>query len=181
MKKIGEPLPGAAVFEWPIHRDTRGYFLESFRTDLLAEHGIDATFVQDNISSSHQGVLRGLHFQNPRAQGKFVMPLNGTLYDVIVDIRPTSSRFGEWAAIDLDATRGHAIWIPSGFAHGFQAVSEHALVLYKVTDYWAPGAEHTIRWNDPMLGIHWPITDPILSAKDAQAPAWTEMAWPTGA
>ncbi|HEY4136562.1 MAG TPA: dTDP-4-dehydrorhamnose 3,5-epimerase [Alphaproteobacteria bacterium] len=175
MKKLSEPLPGVAVFEWPIHRDRRGCFLEIFRADKLAAHGIAADFVQDNISSSHRGVLRGLHFQNPHAQGKFVIPLSGRIYDVTVDVRRDSPHFGRWAAVELDGDEGTAIWIPPGFAHGFQVLSEQSTVLYKVTEFWAAGAEHTIRWDDPALGIAWPVADPVLSDKDALAPLLAEL------
>ena len=147
--------------------DDRGWFSETFRADILAEAGIDVAFVQDNQSRSRKNVLRGLHYQNPRAQGKLLRVLAGEIFDVAVDIRRGSARFGNWDAVRLSADNRCALWVPPGFAHGFLVISDYAEVLYKTTDYWAPEHEHCILWDDPQLAINWPLDGPPeLSAKD---------------
>ena len=151
--------------------DNRGFFLETYRASEFAAHGIQANFVQDNLSHSVHGVLRGLHYQKqPKAQGKLVMVLNGEILDVAVDIRRGSPTYGRWAGVRLSADRGDMIYVPTGFAHGFCVLSQEAKVLYKVTDDYAPELDRGIVWNDPAIGIEWPIAKPVLSTKDAQLP-----------
>lgn len=156
------------------HGDERGWFAEIHNADRYAAAGIPASFVQDNISYSRKGVLRGLHYQTGvHAQGKLVQVLGGEIFDVAVDIRPESDQFGLWTARVLTSGAGEQMWIPQGFAHGFLVVSETALVLYKCTAAYEPKAERSIRWNDPAIGIDWPAQPVELSAKDADAPSLT--------
>ena len=151
--------------------DDRGFFLESYKQSEFADNGIPWTFVQDNRSHSAQRVLRGLHYQmQPKAQGKLVMALVGEIYDVAVDIRTGSPTYGRWLGATLSAERFNMLYIPAGFAHGFCDLSERAEVLYKTTDEYAADLDRGIRWDDPEIGIDWPIAEPILSAKDAQLP-----------
>ena len=149
--------------------DARGYFLETYRSDLFMKAGIVAAFVQDNQSGSRQGVLRGLHYQVRQPQGKLVRVIAGEIYDVAVDLRRSSSTFGRWYGLVLSAQKKNQLWIPAGFAHGFYVLSEAAEIHYKATDYYAPQCERTLLWNDPALGIRWPLLDaaPVVSAKDA--------------
>jgi dTDP-4-dehydrorhamnose 3,5-epimerase len=150
--------------------DTRGYFLETYREDLFREAGIPTMFVQDNQSGSKQGVLRGLHYQIQQPQGKLVRVLAGEIYDVAVDLRRSSSLFGRWFGTVLSAQKKNQLWIPGGFAHGFYVLSETAEIHYKATDYYAPQWERTLLWNDPALGIRWPLIEgqsPVISVKDA--------------
>lgn len=175
MKVVGEPMPGVLLVETPVYRDMRGYFMECHHKQKLAALGIAAEFVQDNVSCSRAGTVRGLHFQLPNPQGKLVYPLKGCIYDVVVDVRRSSERFGAWAGVELREGDGRFLWIPPSFAHGFQALSDDTIVLYKVTDVWNPAAEHAIRWNDPKLGIAWPLPDAVLSPKDAAAPCLEEL------
>jgi dTDP-4-dehydrorhamnose 3,5-epimerase len=156
----------------PVTRgDARGWFLEAWRQKEYAEIGISGPFVQDNVSRSAHGVLRGLHFQEPHGQGKLVQVLEGAVWDVALDVRRGSPTFGRWVALELRADQQQRqIWIPPGFAHGFCVTSETALILYKCTEPYAPDAERVIAWNDPSLGIPWPIRNPTLSARDAAAP-----------
>ena len=146
--------------------DARGYFVELFHESRYRELGLEKPFVQDNTSFSHRGVLRGLHFQHPRPQGKLVTPLVGTIYDVAVDIRRSSPTFGQWAAATLSADRHDQLWVPEGFAHGFCVLSETALVTYKCTDVYEPKSEATLVFSDKDLGIPWPIESPVVSDKD---------------
>ena len=151
--------------------DDRGFFLESYKQSDFADNGIPWAFVQDNRSHSARRVVRGLHYEMlPRAQGKLVMALAGEIYDVAVDIRTGSPTYGRWVGATLSAERFNMLYIPVGFAHGFCVLSEQADVLYKVTDEYAADLDCGIRWDDPQLGIDWPLADPILSAKDAQLP-----------
>jgi dTDP-4-dehydrorhamnose 3,5-epimerase len=161
-------LPGVLLIEPAIARDDRGLFYESYnRRDFHAATGIDVEFVQDNHSSSVAGVLRGLHYQYPRAQGKLVRVLAGEVFDVAVDLRRGSPSFGRWEGIVLSATGRRMLWIPPGYAHGFLVLSDTAEVAYKVTDYWSRADERCLAWNDPALAIDWPLRGaPILSAKD---------------
>ena len=152
-----------------VHRDTRGHFLETFHAERYALAGIPGPFVQDNLSFSQRGVLRGLHYQWPRPQGKLVHVLQGEVFDVAVDIRRDSPTFGRWVGVTLSAENHHQLWIPPGFAHGFCVTSDAAQVAYKCTDYYVPENEHSIRWNDADIGIAWPISTPVLSGKDAAA------------
>lgn len=157
--------------------DSRGFFLETYRLDLFSKAGISAAFVQDNHSGSEQGVLRGLHYQIRQAQGKLVRVISGEIYDVAVDIRRSSPTFGKWVGLYLSAKNKQQLWIPPGFAHGFYVTSVWAEVAYKVTDYYAPEWERSLLWNDPALGIDWPLVHgkpPILSAKDARGKTLAE-------
>ncbi len=154
-------------------RDERGFFVESYnRRDFAEAVGADFEFGQDNHSRSTRGVLRGLHYQlSPHAQGKLVRVANGEIFDVAVDLRGDSPTFGRWFGIVLSAEKGNQLWIPPGFAHGFLTLSETADVLYKATDYYAPDCERTVAWDDPAIGIDWPLdVEPILSARDTAAP-----------
>ncbi|MGE5249911.1 MAG: dTDP-4-dehydrorhamnose 3,5-epimerase [Bacteroidota bacterium] len=153
-----------------VFEDERGFFLESYREDRFAEAGIHARFVQDNHSASGQGVLRGLHYQIRQPQGKLLRVVRGEVYDVAVDLRRSSPTFGRWVAVTLSAQAKNELWIPPGFAHGIYVLSPCAELLYKVTDYYAPQWERSLLWNDPALGIPWPLVEgrlPTLSGKDA--------------
>jgi dTDP-4-dehydrorhamnose 3,5-epimerase len=170
MNVIPTDIDGVLIIEPKVFGDQRGYFLESFSAKRYAEVGIKGPFVQDNVSFSSRGVLRGLHFQNPHGQGKLVSAPIGEVFDVAVDIRKGSATFGKWVGVHLTADSGRQLWIPPGLAHGFVVLSEKALFSYKCTDYYAPQAEHAILWNDPDIGIKWPIMDNIqLSPKDLNA------------
>jgi len=168
MKVIRTSIPDVLLFEPKVFGDARGFFLESYNEKVLQQvAGIGERFVQDNHSRSAKNVLRGLHYQIRQPQGKLVRVIAGTVIDVAVDIRRSSSTFGKWAAMELSADNKRISWVPMGFAHGFVVLSEHAEVLYKTSDYWAPEHERTIAWNDPDLAIDWPVDgEPILSVKD---------------
>lgn len=168
-------LPGVLILEPKVFGDTRGFFFESFNARGFAElTGIAATFVQDNHSRSAKGVLRGLHYQIRQAQGKLVRVTAGEVFDVAVDVRRSSPTFGQWTGNILSAENKRQLWIPPGFAHGFVVLSDNAEFLYKTTDYWAPEHERCIRWDDPQIGIQWPLeSPPALSAKDAQGAAFS--------
>jgi dTDP-4-dehydrorhamnose 3,5-epimerase len=168
-------FPELRTFEPPIFPDARGSFAELYNGTRYLDAGLTASFVQDNVSISHRGVLRGMHFQHPHAQGKLVTVLVGEVFDVAVDVRVGSPTFGRWAGFTLAAARLGQLWIPPGFAHGFVVTGDSAVVLYKVTESYVPSAECTIRWNDPALGIAWPVESPILAARDAAAPALAEV------
>ncbi len=153
-----------------VFEDERGFFLESYREEHFAAAGITVRFVQDNHSASTQGVLRGLHYQIKQAQGKLVRVIAGEIYDVVVDLRRSSSTFGRWVGVTLSAQNKNQVWVPPGFAHGFYVISPLAEILYKTSDYYAPQFERTLLWNDPALAIPWPLVNgmsPILSNKDA--------------
>ena len=163
-------LPDVVLVEPTIHEDGRGFFLESWSSRVFAEVGIDARFVQDNHSRSSLGSLRGLHYQTPCAQGKLVRVVIGRVFDVAVDLRASSPTFGRWVGRWLSDENHRMLWIPTGFAHGFYVASEIADFVYKCTDFYDPDHEHTLRWNDPEVGIEWPLLDdrpPVLSGKDA--------------
>ena len=166
-------IPDIVLFEPKVFADDRGFFMESFSQQIFQQlTGLDAAFVQDNHSKSARGVLRGLHYQlAPKAQGKLVRVVRGTVFDVAVDIRRSSPSFGQWVGTELSETNRRQIWIPPGFAHGFLVLSESAEFLYKTTEYYAPDLERCILWNDPRLAIDWPAgVAPQLSAKDQQSP-----------
>jgi dTDP-4-dehydrorhamnose 3,5-epimerase len=146
--------------------DERGYFMETYQQERYAEHGIPNTFVQDNVSFSQRGVLRGLHWQSPHEQGKLVSVLYGEVFDVVVDIRPDSPSFGKWVGRFLSAQNHYQLWVPPGLAHGFCVTSKDALFSYKCTDFYAPAAERCIRWDDKQLNIDWPLKDVLVSEKD---------------
>lgn len=175
-------LPDVVLIEPRTYADDRGFFRELYKRSDFAANGIPQAFTQVNFSHSQQGVLRGLHFQKPpKAQGKLVMALRGEIFDVAVDIRPESPTYGQWVSQVLSAERLQMLYVPAGFAHGFCVLSEEADVLYKVTEEYAPELERGIVWNDPDIGIHWPIADPILSLKDAQLPLLAEAVSSPGA
>lgn len=162
-------LPDVLLVQPVTHRDARGHFLETFHAERYAQAGIPGPFVQENLSFSHHGVLRGLHYQWPNPQGKLVFVLQGEIFDVAVDIRRQSPTFGRWAGVTLSADNHQQLWIPPGFAHGFCVTSAAALVTYKCTDYYAPECERAIRWDDADIGIAWPVSAPVVSGKDAAA------------
>jgi len=167
MKVVPSALPDVLIVEPRVFGDERGFFFESYNRRALADAGLDAEFVQDNHSRSLRGVLRGLHYQVERAQGKLVRVVEGEVFDVAVDIRRSSSTFGRWMGIALSAQNKRMLWIPPGFAHGFLVLSDSADFLYKTTDYWYPEHERSLLWNDPAIGIEWPLAGaPMLAAKD---------------
>ena len=168
MNFVPARLAGVVVIEAPVYRDSRGLFREVHHAARFADGGLTATFVQDNISRSTRGVVRGLHYQMVQPQGKLVSALRGTIYDVAVDLRRRSPTFGEWFGVELSDENGWSVYIPPGFAHGFCALTSEADVLYKCTELYAPAHERTILWSDPTLGIKWPLDgiSPIVSAKD---------------
>ena len=174
MKVTPTALPGVLILEPKVFGDARGFFLESFNQRAFDEAvGHHVEFVQDNHSRSQRGVLRGLHYQlPPHAQGKLVRVVSGAVFDVAVDMRRSSPRFGQWVGTELSAENQRQLWVPPGFAHGFLVLSERADFLYKTTVYYAPESEAAVRWDDPALGIAWPLNGsaPVLSAKDAAAP-----------
>jgi dTDP-4-dehydrorhamnose 3,5-epimerase len=167
---IETSLPGVLLIEPKVYADTRGFFMETYQAAHFRAHGIDAAFVQDNHSRSLRGVLRGLHYQEPNPQGKLVRCTRGALYDVAVDIRAGSPQFGKWTAAELTEENRRMMWLPPGFAHGFCALSEIADLVYKCTAFYEAANDRSILWNDPDLGITWPVAKPALSPKDAAAP-----------
>jgi dTDP-4-dehydrorhamnose 3,5-epimerase len=170
MKVQATAIPGVLIVEPVVFGDERGFFLESFNEREMCRIGIDAHFVQDNHSRSQQSVLRGLHYQIAHPQGKLVRAVSGRVFDVAVDIRRESPAFGKWVGVELSAENKRMFWLPPGMAHGFVVLSDSADFLYKATEYYDPKSERTILWNDPDLGIEWPLTgQPILSQKDAAA------------
>jgi len=169
MRFIPTELPEVIVIEPDVFRDPRGFFLETYQAEKYCAGGIPGPFVQDNHSRSTYGTLRGMHAQDRRPQGKLIRVLQGEIYDVAVDIRRDSPRFRRWVAVTLSAENFRQVYVPPGFAHGFCVLSEIAEVEYKVTDLYDPGGELHILWNDPAIGIRWPISAPVLSAKDAAA------------
>ncbi|MDB4968037.1 MAG: rfbC [Myxococcales bacterium] len=171
MKVIETALPGVLVIEPRVFSDDRGFFLETFSASRYAALGIPTQFAQDNLSRSVRGTLRGLHFQEPDAQGKLVQVTRGTVLDVAVDVRRGSPTFGKWVGVELSGETPRQMWIPHGFAHGFCVTSESADFWYKCTTPYAPHSERSISWNDPQIGIVWPVDKPLLSNKDAEAPS----------
>lgn len=164
-------LPDIIVIDPKVHGDARGFFMETYQARDFARAGIDANFVQDNHSGSRQGILRGLHYQIKHTQGKLVRVVAGEVFDVAVDIRRSSPTFGKWVGVCLSAENHKQIWVPAGFAHGYYVMSEWAEVVYKTTDYYAPEWERSLLWNDPEIGVEWPLVGgqlPLLSQKDMQ-------------
>jgi dTDP-4-dehydrorhamnose 3,5-epimerase len=161
-------IPDVLVLTPKVFGDARGFFFESFNArDFAQATGVDAQFVQDNHSKSAKGVLRGLHYQIQHAQGKLVRVVQGRVFDVVVDVRKSSPTFGRWVGVELSAENCQQMWVPPGLAHGFVVLSESAEFLYKTTDYWYPEHERSLLWNDPAIGIEWPIDgEPLLAAKD---------------
>lgn len=168
MKAIRTAIPDLLILEPKVFGDARGFFMESFNARVFAEAtGLDVDFVQDNHSRSARGVLRGLHYQLQQAQGKLVRVVRGAVFDVAVDLRRASPTFGQWAGVELSEENNRQFWIPPGFAHGFLVTSDSADFLYKTTDYYAPEHERSLAWNDPAVGVEWPLQgEPLLSAKD---------------
>jgi dTDP-4-dehydrorhamnose 3,5-epimerase len=180
MEMVSEPLDGVLELQPTRHGDERGWFAETFRAERLAELGIPHDFVQENQSLSRSvGTVRGLHLQlAPFEQGKLVQVVQGAIFDVAVDVRPGSETFGRHASVRLDADRGNQLWIPPGFAHGFCTLTPEVRVLYKVTAYYSASSDRSIRWDDPAIGIDWPVARhrAVLSQKDANAPLLAELA-----
>lgn len=168
-------MKGLQLLPSPAFPDDRGRFIVAWRLDELRQLEGWAPFVQESLSESRRGVLRGLHMQHPRQQGKLVRVVHGHIYDVVVDLRPESATFRRWTAAHLSAAEAAALWIPPGLAHGFLVLSERASVLYQVTAPWDPSGEVVVRWDDPDLGIDWPLdAPPVLSARDAAAPSLSD-------
>lgn len=171
MNIIETALPGVLLIEPKVFGDARGFFLESWNRESFANLGLDLDFVQDNHSRSAQGVLRGIHYQLNQPQGKLVRVVSGAVFDVAVDLRRSSPHFGKWVGFELSAANNRMMWVPPGFGHGFLVLSESADFLYKTTAYYAPQWDRGVRWNDPDIGVQWPLEgDPQLSAKDQIAP-----------
>ncbi|MBY0474169.1 MAG: dTDP-4-dehydrorhamnose 3,5-epimerase [Nitrosomonas sp.] len=170
MKIIETRLPGVVVFEPKVFRDQRGFFVETFRESALLEAAINETFVQDNHSRSSKGILRGLHYQLFQPQGKLVRVSRGKVFDVAVDVRKDSPTFGQWFGTILDDENLRMIYVPPGYAHGFVVLSEVADFIYRCTNYYHAESEQSIAWNDPDIGIEWPVSDVALSTKDQSAP-----------
>lgn len=175
MKVIETDLPGVLMIEPPVHRDARGFFLETYQEQRYQEAGIAGRFVQDNRSHSTKGVLRGLHYQLRYPQGKLITVLYGEVFDVAVDIRVGSATFGQSVGVHLHADQFKQLYIPPGFAHGFCILSSEVEFIYKCTDYYHGEDEKGLQWNDPELSIQWPIDEPILSDKDVQNPSLQEL------
>jgi dTDP-4-dehydrorhamnose 3,5-epimerase len=175
MKITPTRIPDVLLIEPNVFGDERGFFMETYHAQKYAEHGIAESFVQDNHSRSSKGVLRGLHYQLEKPQGKLVRVVTGAVFDVAVDIRQGSPTFGEWVGYELSDSNHLQVYIPPGFAHGFCVLSETADFLYKCTDFYAPETEHGIQWNDPAIGIEWPGQDFVISEKDQGNKALSEM------
>lgn len=176
MKVIETGLPGCRVIEPAVFGDDRGFFFEGWNAERFAQHGLPARFVQSNVSSSARGVVRGLHYQWPRPQGKLVSVMEGEVYDVAVDIRRGSPHFGRWVAVILSAENKRQLWIPEGFAHGFAVLSERAVFSYLCTEVYDREADAAICWNDGDIAIDWPVSAPLLSEKDLRAPLLGDVA-----
>ena len=177
MRVVRTDIPDVVYFEPQIHGDRRGYFMETWRADLFAEHGVDLPFVQENQSSSSRGVLRGLHYQIRQTQGKLVRVISGRVFDVAVDLRRSSPTFGRWTGVELSTENRRLFWVPPGFGHGFYVLSEQAEFVYKCTDYYAPQHERVVRYDDPEIGIGWPLVDgveTVLSDKDSAGLAFRD-------
>jgi len=177
MKFVATDLPGVVIVEPQVFGDARGFFMETYQERVFAEAGLPTHFVQDNHSGSRQGILRGLHYQIRQPQGKLVRAVAGEVFDVVVDLRKSSPYFGKWFGLVLSAENKRMLWVPPGFGHGYYVLSEWAEFVYKTTDFYAPQWERTLRWDDPQVGVDWPLVTgqpPLLSAKDAQGTALTE-------
>src|SRR5262245_28724688 len=175
MNVIQTEIPGVLIIEPKVFGDERGFFFEAFNADRYAPHGVSGPFVQDNMSRSAYGVLRGLHLQNPRCQGKLVSVLRGRVLDVAVDVRLGSPTFAKHVAVELSEDNRRQFWVPRGFAHGFAVLSEIADFYYKCDEFYSPSDEIAVRWNDPAIGIAWGVDSPLLSARDAAAPLLAEV------
>jgi len=168
MKVEAASIPGLLIVEPSVHGDERGFFMETYSRDRYAKAGIGADFVQDNLSLSAKGILRGLHLQHPRGQGKLCFVLEGEVFDVAVDVRVGSPTFGRWEGVRLSSDNKRQLYVPPGFAHGFCVMSERALFSYKCTDFYSAASEIGVAWDDPEIGIVWPLREPRLSTKDQQ-------------
>ena len=168
-------LKGVRLIVPRVFEDDRGFFLETFNAAVFEENGLPVNFVQDNHSRSTRGVLRGLHYQHPTWQGKLVRVVSGEIFDVAVDIRPDSPTFSQWYGVILNEQNKHQLYIPPGYAHGFCVLSETVDVTYKCTALYAPAEDAGIRWDDPDIGIDWPISEPLVSEKDRNAPLLKEL------
>jgi dTDP-4-dehydrorhamnose 3,5-epimerase len=170
-------IPGPLIIEPKVFGDDRGFFMESWNAAAFAEAGLDLTFVQDNHSRSRKGVLRGMHFQNPAPQGKLVRVVNGAVFDVAVDLRRSSPHFGKWVGVELSASNKRMFWVPEGFAHGFLTLEDDTDFLYKCTTPYTPRNEHSLAWDDPEVGIEWPLDgiEPQISAKDKVGTALADI------
>ena len=175
MRVVPTAIPDVLVIEPLVHADGRGFFLETYHGDRYRQHGINGPFVQDNHSRSVAGTLRGLHLQLQRPQGKLIRVIEGEIFDVAVDVRRGSPTFGRWVSVTLTADNFKQVYVPPGFAHGFAVVSPIAQVEYKCTDLYDPASEIGVAWNDPALGIRWPVVQPFLSARDAKHPTLAEL------
>jgi dTDP-4-dehydrorhamnose 3,5-epimerase len=175
MNVAATALPGVLLIEPRVFADNRGCFLEIYQSERYSGSGLPARFVQDNVSYSVKNVLRGMHYQTGRPQGKLVMALEGEIFDVVVDIRRASPTYGKWIGTTLSSQNYRQLYVPEGFAHGFCVTSESAIVLYKCTDYYSPLDERGIRWDDPVLSMDWPVSSPVLSEKDRRYPALREV------
>ena len=176
MNIIETAIPGVLIIEPKKFGDTRGFFLETFQAERYASHGIAGPFVQDNLSRSARGTLRGLHFQNPKPQGKLVTVLRGAVRDVVVDVRVGSPTFGRHVVVDLDDDNRRQLWVPRGFAHGFVVRSDSADFFYKCDELYSPADEKVLRWNDPELGIDWGVETPLLSPRDRDGKSFMQLA-----
>jgi dTDP-4-dehydrorhamnose 3,5-epimerase len=176
LKRIETRIEGLILLEPEVHGDERGFLVETFRADDWAESGIDVEFVQENHSRSVRNTLRGIHFQTSPGQAKLVRCVRGTIWDVAVDLRRDSPTFGEWEGQEISDENHRAVWIPVGFGHGFCVLSDLADVTYQLSSYFDPATEAGIAWNDPEVGIEWPVTEPLLSERDQQAPSLSEAA-----
>jgi dTDP-4-dehydrorhamnose 3,5-epimerase len=176
MNIIDTAIPGVLIIEPEIFGDRRGFFLETFQAERYASHGIARPFVQDNLSRSARGTLRGLHFQNPKPQGKLVTVLRGAVRDVVVDVRVGSPTFGRHVVVDLDDDNRRQLWVPRGFAHGFVVRSDSADFFYKCDELYSPADEKVLRWNDPDLGIDWGADAPLLSPRDSEGKSLKQLA-----
>lgn len=178
MKFEETPLKDVMLLEPKVFGDQRGFFMETWNAAVFRDAGLDLTFVQDNHSRSAQGILRGLHFQTEQSQGKLVRVSSGAVFDVAVDLRRSSPTLGQWYGVTLSASNNKMLWVPPGFAHGFYVSSAYADFQYKCTDFYHPASEVALAWDDPTVGIEWPIpegTKPLLSDKDATGLAWSEI------
>tara|TARA_R110000868_G_scaffold304437_14_gene565170 strand:+ start:9369 stop:9917 length:549 start_codon:yes stop_codon:yes gene_type:complete len=175
MKIKDARIPAVKIIEPLVFEDDRGFFLESFRTDILNKHDINDNFVQDNISKSFEGTIRGLHYQLENPQAKLVQCIKGTILDVAVDVRKSSPTFGNYVAVKLSGENHRQMYIPEGFAHGFSVLSNEAIVHYKCTNYYHKDSERGIRWDDPLIRINWDVSRPILSEKDRKQPLFSSL------
>jgi dTDP-4-dehydrorhamnose 3,5-epimerase len=175
MRIVDAPLPGVRVIHTARFVDSRGWFAEIWNAERYSAAGFHARFVQGNASASTRGVLRGLHFQWPNAQGKLITVLSGTVYDVVVDVRPASPAFGKWYGLELSGDNGHQLWVPEGFAHGFLALSDQAIVHYHCTTVYDPASDRTLAWDDPDVAIVWPSPPVVVSEKDRVAPRLRDL------